>query len=159
MFCIEAGRNAQVMLNFRIGANAMMPLPPKTKRLTERFRAAGLWRPALICCGWLFLGVGIAGLILPLLPGTVFLILSAACFSRSSPKFENWLLDHPRLGPPVRQWRKSGSIPRRIKAFACLSLVASWFILLTTNTPSAAKAACLVIFCAVAVYIGTRPEN
>jgi len=137
-----------------------MNLPPHDARpRSGRFRAAGLWRPALFILGWIFLGVGVVGLFLPLLPGTAFLILSAACFTRSSPTFENWLLEHPRFGPPIRQWRKTGSIPRQIKAFACLSLVVSWFILLASDAPYVAKAACLVAFCAVAVYIVTRPEE
>ena len=127
----------------------------------ERLRkpAHAFWRPALFVAGWIFLAVGIAGLVLPLLPGTLFLILSAACFTRSSPRFEAWLLDHPRFGPPVRQWRATGAIPRYAKIFAVVSLAASWVIMLTTEAPALVKAGCLVLFCAVALYIVTRPER
>jgi len=137
----------------------MAGLPPDPPENPASRRAAGAFRrPALLALGWICVGIGGAGIFLPLVPGTLFLIIGAACFTRSSPRFEAWLLNHPRLGPPVRQWRETGSIPRSAKAFAAASLAASWLILLATNAPAAVKAGCLVIFCAVAVYVATRPE-
>jgi uncharacterized protein len=118
-----------------------------------------LRRPILFALGWIFLLIGIAGVLLPLLPGTVFLILSAACFTRSSPRFEQWLLEHPHLGPPIRQWRKTGSIPRRIKVFASASIAASWLILVETEAPATVKIGCLLLFVGVIAYIGSRPER
>jgi uncharacterized protein len=133
--------------------------PPRRMRrplLWRRFTF--LSRPVLFALGCVLLVVGIAGLLLPLLPGTVFLIASAACFTRSSPRFERWLLDHPHLGPPILRWRETGSIPRRIKVIAGASIVASWLILLETATHAAVKVGCLVLFAAVIAYIATRPE-
>ncbi|HEV2559354.1 MAG TPA: YbaN family protein [Microvirga sp.] len=131
-----------------------MDTPPK--------RPAGalsaLWRPALFVAGWLFLGLGLVGLFVPLMPGAVFLILAAACFTRSSPRFEAWLLAHPRFGPPVRQWRETGSIPRYAKVFAVGSLAASWTIILFTDAPDLVKAGCAVLFFGVAAYVVSRPE-
>ena len=69
----------------------------------------GRWsRPLLFALGWIFTALGVAGLVLPLMPGTVFLILAAWCFSRSSPRFEAWLVGHPKLGPHVLRWRETG---------------------------------------------------
>lgn len=138
----------------------MARLPRKTAQITPmRRRLHALWRPLLLGFGFLCLGIGIVGLVLPLVPGTVFLILSAACFTRSSPRFEAWLLDHPHLGPPVRQWRETGSIPRHIKTIAVVSLAASWLILFETDAPDAVKFGCLPVFLAVAAYVVTRPEG
>ena len=109
--------------------------------------------------GWACVGLGIAGLILPVLPGTVFLILAAACFTRSSPRFERWLLGHPQLGPPVQQWRQTGAIPRRIKAFAVFSMAVSWLVLYETGAPDAVKYGCLAAMAGAAAYILTRPEK
>ena len=119
---------------------------------------AAFWRPLFFALGWLFLGIGVAGLFLPLVPGTLFLILAAACFTRSSPRFESWILGHPRLGPPVRQWRESGAIPPHVKGYACLSLAASWIILVAAGTPVPVAAGTLVLFAAVAAFIATRPD-
>ncbi len=132
---------------------------PDTSRGPRRKRqAAALWRPVLFVLGWVLLALGVAGVFLPLVPGTLFLILSAACFARSSPRFEAWLLAHPQLGPPVRQWRERGAIPRRIKLIACASLVASWLLILWTAPPDAIKVGCLALFVGVAGFIVTRPE-
>ena len=86
------------------------PKPPESSRIGRRLHALG--RPFLFALGWVFTLVGIAGIFLPLVPGVVFLILAAACFARSSPRFEAWLLGHTRLGPPIRRWRETGAIPR-----------------------------------------------
>ena len=128
--------------------------PPRAWQRT----VAAFWRPALFALGWVFVAVGVAGIFLPLVPGTLFLILGAACFTRSSPRFESWLLNHPRLGPPVRQWRETGSIPRYAKVLAVASLAASWLILLVTDAPDPVKVGCFVIFAAVALYVAARPE-
>jgi uncharacterized membrane protein YbaN (DUF454 family) len=142
----------------RDSAREFMP-DQSSRRSQSRRPAHVLWRPTLFVLGWLFLIAGIVGLFLPLLPGTVFLILSAACFTRSSPRFETWLLTHPTLGPPVKRWRAEGAIPRRAKVLAVLSLALSWIVVYAADTPALAKAACLVVFCAVAGYIVTRPDG
>ncbi len=55
--------------------------------------------------GWVMVALGVIGLVMPLMPGTVFLIIAAACFARSSPRLEAWLLDHPKFGKSLRDWR------------------------------------------------------
>jgi uncharacterized membrane protein YbaN (DUF454 family) len=116
-------------------------------------------RPFLFACGWFFLGVGIVGIVTPLIPGVLFLILAGACFTRSSPRFEAWLLAHPRFGPPVRQWRATRSIPRKAKWIACLSMAASWAFLYFSNAPDAVKIGVGAALLASAWYVATRPDG
>lgn len=120
-------------------------------------RGARWSRPVLFILAWMFLAIGVVGVFLPLLPGTLFLILAGACFTRSSPRFEAWLLDHPRFGPPVRAWRARSAIPRKAKIIACLSLTASWLLLVAMEAPMIATASSLAVFVAVAIYLVTRP--
>ena len=68
--------------------------------------------------GWLAVGLGGIGVVVPGLPTTVFFIIAASCFARSSPRFEQWVLDLPRIGPMVRDHRAGLGMPRRAKAWA-----------------------------------------
>ena len=128
--------------------------------LAERVTALPLWaRTLLFAAGFVSLVVGIAGLVLPLLPGVVFLILAAACFARSSPRFEAWLLHHRYLGPPIVSWRRTGAIPRRAKWAACLGMAGSWLMLNWSDAPVAVKIGVGVFMLACAGYVVTRPED
>ena len=71
-----------------------------------------------LALGLVFSGLGIAGTVLPVLPTTPFLLLAAACFTRSSERLERWLVEHPRFGPTLREWRERGAIPLRAKLLA-----------------------------------------
>src|SRR5690606_25446804 len=53
--------------------------------------------------GTLFVALGVIGIFLPLMPTTVFLLLAAACYARSSERFHRRLVEHPWLGPYIRQ--------------------------------------------------------
>src|SRR3954471_11414270 len=96
------------------------PTPPKQQPALIR----GVW----LVLGLICVGLGIIGALLPLLPTTVFLILAAGCFARSSPRLEAWLLDHPRFAPTWGPWRANGAISRKAKIAAC-SGIALGFVL------------------------------
>lgn len=78
-----------------------------------------------LALGLLFVGVGVLGIFLPVLPTTLFMLLVAACFTRSSERFYQWLLDHPLFGCTVREWREHRSIPRRTKWVAIFTMGAT----------------------------------
>lgn len=80
-------------------------------------------RYALLGIGWLSVALGIIGIFVPLLPTTPFLLLAAACFARSSRRFYDWLVMHPRLGPWFRDYLEGNGIPLKGKVYA---IVAMW---------------------------------
>lgn len=82
-------------------------------------------RGLYLLLGSIALGLGIVGAFLPLLPTVPFIILAAFLFSKGSRRWERWLLAHPRLGPPIRQWRESRSISRQGKRSAYAAFVLS----------------------------------
>lgn len=85
--------------------------------------ASRLARWAWFAGGWVAVGVGSIGIVVPGLPTTVFFIVAAACFSRSSPRFEQWVLTRPGIGPMVRDYRAGLGMPRRAKVAAIASIV------------------------------------
>ena len=72
-------------------------------------------RYLLMVLGSVALALGVAGIFLPLLPTTPFLLLAAALYFRSSPQLYEWLLSHKHLGPYIRNFRENKAIPLRVK--------------------------------------------
>ncbi|REG86619.1 YbaN family protein [Marinomonas pollencensis] len=85
-----------------------------------------------IILGWFSLITGIIGIFLPLLPTTPLVLLAAWCFSKSSERFHNWLLEHKYFGPILRDWQSSDGIPKRARnraiAFMWLGMAISIMI-------------------------------
>lgn len=116
-------------------------------------------RIAFFLGGVVCLGLGVAGYILPLMPGTVFLILAAACFARSSPGFEKWLVTHPRFGRSILGWRQHGAIPRRAKIVAISAMAISVLLVLLSPFHVLTKGFVGLVLAGSALFVGTRPEG
>ncbi len=82
-------------------------------------------RLILFSLGSLFVLLGFAGVVLPVLPTTPFLLLAAACYARASTRFHRWLHEHPLFGPTLESWRRHRSLPPRTKRRAVLLLACS----------------------------------
>jgi len=113
---------------------------------------------------WMTLGLlstacGIAGVVLPLVPTTPFLLLAAFAFARSSPRLHAWLVTHPRLGPPINDWRAHGAIRRRAKIASIAVMVAMVAISVVASVNSSVIMIQAVVLCAVATFILTRPDG
>jgi len=109
--------------------------------------------------GWLLVTIGVVGVFLPVLPTTPFLILAVACFARSSPRLETWLLEHPRFGGPLRDWRERRAIPRKAKIAAVVMMTISYAIFWFVTSPPPLRAAIVaMVMLAPAIYVVTRPE-
>jgi uncharacterized protein len=116
-------------------------------------------RPFYVILGFLSLGLGVLGAFLPVLPTTCFILLSAYCFSKGSPKLENWLLSHPTWGPMVTNWRKFRSIPVKAKVLATLGMSLSAVLMVLSPAPFYVKAGCLVALVLSAIYVLSRPSG
>lgn len=73
--------------------------------------------------GFLFLGLAILGVVLPVLPTTPFLLLSAWFFARSSEKWHSWLLQNATFGPIIRNWETSRCINCRTKIVSIMLML------------------------------------
>jgi hypothetical protein len=112
----------------------------------------------------LYIGAGLAcivlgaiGLLLPVMPSTVFFILAAGALARGSPTLEAWLLNQRHIGPAIVAWRTRGAIPRRAKVLATggIALGLTAVLLLPAGWPVALLSA--AVAAAALAFIWTRP--
>ncbi len=103
--------------------------------------------------------LGAIGMVVPMMPATVFLIGAAWCFARTSPRFERWLLTNRYLGPSVVRWQQTGAIPLVVKAFSLMSFVGSFGAVWYVGAPVAVLWGLGLFFVGLAAFIVTRPSE
>jgi len=79
-------------------------------------------RTLFVITGTIFLGLGSIGIILPVLPTTPFLLLSAACYYRSSERLHQWMINNRWFGNYIRNYKEGKGIPLKTKVLV-LSLL------------------------------------
>lgn len=115
-------------------------------------------RRMYLLLGWLCVGLGLVGAVLPVMPTTVFLLIAAWAFSRSSPRWHNWLRDHPRFGSLIRGWEEHHAMPRRAKRIAWITLGLSYLFTASLLGPLHIGAIIGgICIAAVAIYIAHIP--
>ncbi|MFM2479339.1 YbaN family protein [Celerinatantimonas sp. MCCC 1A17872] len=113
-------------------------------------------RILLLCIGWLSLGLGVIGIVLPLLPTTPFVLLSCVCFSKASKHFESWLLNHRYFGTIITNWRSHRVIPSRAKWLAGAMLTFSAITLIFVEMPWIGRVMTWCMLAGVFIFIMTR---
>ncbi|WP_321283967.1 YbaN family protein [uncultured Vibrio sp.] len=78
--------------------------------------------------GGLCILLGIAGIVLPLLPTTPFILLASACFMRGSPAFHHWLHNHHTFGPILYNWNQNKAVEPKVKQRGAIFIVISFTI-------------------------------
>ena len=117
----------------------------------------GILRYFLLGIGTLSLGLGIVGIVFPLLPTTPFLLLSAACYFRSSNRAYEYLLNHKVFGKYIDDYRNKGGIALKVKVYALTLLwlsISSCIIF--SQMPSFAKVLIFLIASIVTYHIASR---
>lgn len=117
---------------------------------------APVLRWALMAFSATMVVVGVIGIFVPGLPTTVFLLIAAWGFSKSSERLQLWLWRHPKLGPPIRNWYGHRVIPPKAKLLAVGMMTLS-VIYVAYVVPSAwAWPVMGLVLAPVAVYVLTR---
>ena len=119
-----------------------------------------LKRPLLLAIGWVCVGLGALGIIMPLFPTTPFLLVAVWAFSKSSPELAERIRNHRIAGPYVRDWQDEGVIPLGAKLVAMAMMAAAFaYLTLFSAVPVWAVSAAGLVMLAAAIFILTRPSH
>ena len=110
-----------------------------------------------VALGSAFVALGVAGIFLPLLPTTPFLLAASACYARGSTRLHARLLAHPRLGPPIRAFEEGRGLTLRAKALASGTLWASMAFAIPTLPLFAGQVALAGVAILVTAWIASMP--
>lgn len=117
-------------------------------------------RAVYFVLGLIFLGIGIAGFYVPVLPGTVNLLVAAYFFSMSSERMFRWMLTNKAFGQQLQDYRAGLGIPRNVKLIAVVSIALSVTLTVTLAMSSPWPRAAMVLFGLVGVwFVLTRPTR
>ena len=122
--------------------------------MLKRLTVIVLWRALALAS----VGLGMVGVVVPGLPTVPFLLLGAWAAGKGWPRFEAWLLAHPRWGPTIRRWRDHGAVPRRAKWAATVMMLASSVVLVLSAVPTFVKVGVPLLMACVAIWLWRRPE-
>ncbi len=110
--------------------------------------------------GLFFVGLGLVGMFLPVLPTTPFLLIALWAFSKSSKRLENWLLHHRVLGPLIDDWHRYRVIPLYAKLLAWSMMVLSLlYLIFFTDVAVRYVSIAGVTMLIGAFYIGMQPSK
>lgn len=120
-------------------------------------RKSGVARKLWLAAGLLALGIGLVGVVLPVMPTAPFVIVAAYAFSRSSERWNRWLRQHRIFGPPIENWEEHGAIGRTAKFVGVLSMAGSVVLSFLLGMAPILLAIQGTILAAVSVFVLTRP--
>lgn len=109
--------------------------------------------------GWSCLGLGVLGVVLPVLPTTPFVLLAAGCFSRSSPRFHHWLLNSRLFGAMIRNWQNERYVEPSTKRRALVVVALTFSLSIWMVGPMGLKAMLVVLGSLCAIMIARLPSE
>lgn len=130
--------------------------PPPADADVEQAR--GAWRWVLLTVAWVSLGLGIAGVFLPVLPTVPFIILASWAGMRSSRRVHRFLELHRVFGPILRDWRAHRAVSRRAKWAATLSMSGGAAFLWWGAPSPWIAAGAVAVMASVGIWLWLRPE-
>lgn len=117
-------------------------------------------RGLLWIAGFISLGIGITGIVTPMLPGFPFLLLSAYCFAQSDERMHRWIMEHKIFGKMIHDWTEHRMIRKKAKITAIVTiLISAIFPLYVVDLPILLRVGIGLTLAAVILYIATRPSR
>ena len=125
---------------------------------SRRRKVASRLRWAWWLLAWLALGLGLVGIVVPVLPTVPFVLLSAYAAARGSQRLHAWLLAHRQFGPLIRDWQAQGAVSRRAKWLATVMMAAAAVIMAQTAPRWWMAAIGIALMTVVDLWLWLRPE-
>jgi uncharacterized membrane protein YbaN (DUF454 family) len=109
--------------------------------------------------GLISVAIGMAGIVLPLVPTVPLMILAAFFFAKSSERLHTWLITHPQFGPSIVDWQERGAIHPNGKKIATVSIAIVFLISVVLGLRPLILIIQGVTLCGVLLFIWTRPNS
>ena len=110
--------------------------------------------------GLFFVAIGCAGVVLPVLPTTPFMLMALWAFAKGSPALHAWLITHPNFGPPLQDWTQHGVIPGRAKTVAVSVMLISLGVTVYSGVAGPVVLGLVIVLMLIgAAFILTRPSD
>lgn len=132
------------------------PTERADERGTDLLHRSPVARAFFLSVGFVSLGLGIVGAFVPVLPTTVFVLIAAYCFARSSQRFYTALLSSQHFGPTIRDWQTHRCISRQSKTYAIALIVLSFGLTTSVFVDGTFLRVALIGFAAALVWYLAR---
>ncbi len=116
-------------------------------------------RLCLFSLGVLFVLIGVAGVFLPILPTTPFIICAAWCFLKSSKRAYVWIYSHSIFSGPLKNWEENHAISKSAKTVSLSMIAFSGIYTYLAIDGLWVKHIILVLLTGVSIFIGTRKSQ
>lgn len=143
------------------GASAIDAVPPSAPEAAPHgvlLRRGRVQRACYLVLAWVALALGVIGIVVPGLPTTPFVLLSAWAAARGSLRLHAWLRAHRVFGPMIRDWQASGAVSRRAKWAATVTMAACAGLMFATAPKVWMASTGSGIMLVVAIWLWRRPE-
>jgi len=124
---------------------------------------SGSVRYVYVACGVLCLGLGIAGTVLPFIPTTPLVLLTAICFGKSSNRLHTWFLSTRFYRKNLESFvnRRAMTIKTKLKLLTAVTVFMgfSFVIMCIVSTPLAARIVLAVVWLCHVVYFGFKVKT
>ena len=113
----------------------------------------------LLSLGWLCVSLAFIGVFVPGIPTTIFLIIALWSFTKSSRKFQTWLLNHKRFGPILHNWQEHKVVPLRAKILMVILQTSVVIIVQYTFDNLIITFGLTIVLVTVALYVISLPSK
>ena len=136
---------------------SMSRLPDSPETAPDPSTISPVWRAVLLVVGTASLALGVIGILLPVLPTTPFLLVTAACYARASTRLYAWLLGQRSFGPIISEWRRSRSLPPGVKTRALVVVAITFTVSVILVDASAVRLILVVTAAILATFLSRIP--